>query len=108
MAAWKAPVREGFVFNHYIDFDFRTVARINKIKVGTSDTVGGVAVRFATVVAVTYSLVRDFVENTVIKADVSEDNEIDLGGAIETRYLRITVLETSGTPPDTAPLAINQ
>ncbi len=99
-------VRAGDGWENYLVFDLRRVARINGIVIGKPASVGATSVRHATKVDVYYSNVPDFVENKVTKGDLTSSNEIDFDGAVEARYFKIVVTDSSGNA-ETAPLAIN-
>ncbi len=100
-------MRAGSEWKPYLEFDFTTMARINRVTIGQPTTVGSLEVRSASRVMISLSRVPDFADNVVMEADVIPGEPVDLGVAIEAQFVKIEILETSAGGEDRMPLAVN-
>ncbi len=104
-----SALREGSGWETYLEFDFRTVARINKILVGRPTSIGSVPVRPASRVSVMYSHVPGLVTSVFASlVDVREDGEIEVEQALEARVVRLVVESAAAGAVDEAPIGVNK
>ncbi len=104
---WMSAVREGNAWEHFLEYDFGTMVRLNKIVVGQPATIAGVDVRSVAKIRVMYSYVSGMEPNELLFLDIEDDNEIVLDPALETRYIRLVVVQATDGTPDSTPVGIN-